>query len=401
MDGNIIFQILTGFILALFAGVFFIVYLYDRRLTSSGWFALAYALGLVTFFADIAANDRMYLSTTLLTNLLFWSSSGAIAAGGLARASKPFPLRSFAAFVAFGCAGSLYFTLIDFDMAMRSSISNVVGGGIIATCLYALYGQRRRRAIDRAVCYCMAAGAATYILRPLLTFGVLGLDYQAGGYAGSTYAMVLYMTTAMSALATAAVVLIASGLDIAERLQRESDTDHLTGLYNQRGIANLLEERGEKQFSTGSVGQAVMMFDIDHFKRINDEFGHDEGDKVLRKIGRTVRQLMKYHGVAGRSGGEEFVFLFTRESSPAAFLVCEHLRVAIGMLRHEGLPADLRITISLGLVFIREGESTKRAMRRADIALYQAKDDGRNKLRLGDGDSLPEAGESRLLPNPI
>jgi len=214
----------------------------------------------------------------------------------------------------------------------------------------------------------------------------------------SGYSLTLHMSLGISALAAAVIMMMAIGFDIAERLQRESDTDHLTRLYNQRGIANFVEEYDDELGSQGAMGRAVLMFDIDHFKQINDEFGHDTGDLVLTKIGRTIRQLMKYHGIAGRSGGEEFVFLFSKESSQAAFLVSEHLRVALGMLSHSGLPEDKRITVSLGLAFVRADEPVKRAIRRADTALYQAKDEGRNRLRLADGDTLPDPDENQLLP---
>lgn len=396
MDGNIIFQILTAFILALFAGVFLAVYLFDRRQKSSGWFSLAYTVGLAAFFFD-ATSYSAYLPMVMLTNTLFWTSSAFIAAGGCARAQRSFPLRSFSALVIVGYSSNLYFTLVSPDLIMRSSLSNIVAGSVIALCLPALHALRQRK-INRAVFLCFTMLAAVYILRPIAAFGFLDIGYNPENYAQSTYSLVLSVSTAISALAAAAVALMAAGLDIAEQLQRESDTDHLTGLKNQRGIANFMQEDLQAKAHYGNAGQAVLTFDIDHFKRINDEFGHEVGDKVLRKIGHTIDQLMRYHGISGRSGGEEFMFLFSRESSLAAYPVSDHLRVAIGMLRHEDLPDDQRVTISLGLAFLRDNETTKHAMRRADTALYAAKDEGRNRLKLAYGDSVPNPDEARFLP---
>jgi len=387
MDANVIFQILTAFILALFAGVFLAVYLFDRRQKLSGWLSLAYTVGLATILFNVTLYSTS-IPMVLTINTLFWASNAFLAIGGCAHAQRPFPLRSFSALVIIGYSSNLYFMVISPDLIIRASFASVIAGSMIALCLPALYANRPRK-IDRAFCFCIAAMAAIYILRPFAAFGFLGADYTLVSYSQSTYPILLSATTAITSLATAAAALMAAGLEMAERLQRESVTDHLTGLKNQRGIANFLDEnaRGETQY--GTEGQAVLTFDIDHFKNINDEFGHECGDQVLRKFGQTITQLMQYHGFSGRSGGEEFIFLFSRESSPAAYLIAEHLRVAIGMLHHECLSADQRVTISLGLAFLRKNETTKRAMRRADTALYIAKDEGRNLLKIADGDVMP------------
>lgn len=396
MDGNIIFQILAAFIFALFALVFLVVYLYDRQYKSCGWLSAAFTLALAAFFTDISRNISI-LPLTLLTNTLFWAANGAIAVGICVGARRAFPLRSFIALLLFGYASNFYFTWVTPDLVWRSSFSNLVAAGIVALCLPALYRNRWHWMV-RAIFWCIASMAAMNFLRPVFAFGIFGFEYQTVNYSSSSYSLILHATSAATCLAMGVIILMAVGLDIVVKLQRESDTDHLTGLRNQRGIASLIEGYEVDQDDALSKGRAILIFDIDHFKQINDEYGHDVGDLVLIKIGRTIRQLMKYHGIAGRSGGEEFIFIFSRESSQAAFLVSEHLRVALGLLNHSQLPEAQRITVSMGLAFVREGEAIKRTLRRADTALYQAKDEGRNRLRLADGDTLPDPDETRLMP---
>lgn len=397
MDGNIIFQLLTAFILALFGTVFLIVYLYDRRFVANGWFCLAYTLGLATSFVDVS-NSADRLTTSLMTDMFFWATSGALAAAGCARAGRSFPLRSFAALVVVGCSSAIYFFVVVPDVVWRLLASDLVSAGIIALCLPALYSDQRRK-IDRAVYYCIAATTSLYVLRSPISLWQIEASGAVSADSLSNYWTVIYLTSAIVALATAAITLMAAGLDVAEKLQRDSDTDYLTGLNNQRGFASIIDDQAKKAGEEGLTDRAVLMLDIDHFKAINDQHGHDVGDDVLVAIGRTINELMKYHGSAGRSGGEEFTFLFNKQSSSAAFLISEHLRIAIGLLHHHNLPEGSKVTVSLGLSFIREEETFKRAMRRADTALYEAKDSGRNCLKIAAGDLPAAEGEAGMSFN--
>lgn len=158
-------------------------------------------------------------------------------------------------------------------------------------------------------------------------------------------------------------------------------TDELTGLYNRRYLfAHLNEVLG--RVSDGGGQTAVMLFDIDHFKLVNDRYGHPAGDEVLRELaGRAVRQVRSVD-LVGRLGGEEFVVVMPETSLSGAVVVAERLRTAVAdapfVLREDG--AKLPVTVSIGIAVTGvEDETQESLLKRADDALYAAKRDGRNR----------------------
>ncbi|MEM0935530.1 MAG: GGDEF domain-containing protein [Pseudomonadota bacterium] len=160
-------------------------------------------------------------------------------------------------------------------------------------------------------------------------------------------------------------------VDAAQRL---ADRDPLTGLLNRRGLERSLAERHDK-----AERGAVMMMDLDHFKNVNDAFGHDVGDRVLRDLARLLRRQMRRPDLAARFGGEEFVVFLAGLGQDAALRVAERLRMAVeDSLMVEGRPQ----TVSIGLALWPPGESFATILKRADMAVYAAKSAGRNRVHL-------------------
>ena len=122
-----------------------------------------------------------------------------------------------------------------------------------------------------------------------------------------------------------------------------------------------------------------MIFDVDHFKAINDCFGHPTGDAVLKRIAEIARQQVRGDDMIGRIGGEEFLWLLPEVGPALARQRAEQLRAAIehGTAKGSDLP---RATVSLGLAQFQSGDTAERLLARADAALYQAKQGGRNKV---------------------
>src|SRR5216683_3864930 len=159
-------------------------------------------------------------------------------------------------------------------------------------------------------------------------------------------------------------------------------TDDLTGLYNRRYVfAHLNELLG--RMTEGSGGTALMLVDVDHFKQVNDRYGHPAGDAVLRQIAdRAVRQVRSVD-LVGRLGGEEFVVVMPETSLGGAVVVAERLRAAVAdePFIPQGTSAKLPITISIGIAMTGEGSDTMETLlKRADDALYAAKNAGRNRV---------------------
>ena len=158
-------------------------------------------------------------------------------------------------------------------------------------------------------------------------------------------------------------------------------TDELTGLYNRRYVFAHLTELMARMPEGGAT--AVMMFDIDHFKQVNDRFGHLAGDDVLRELaGRALRNVRSVD-LVGRLGGEEFVVVMPETSLGGATIVADRLRLAVAdepfVLPENG--AKLPVTVSVGLAITGQGDDTLEALlKRVDDALYAAKNGGRNRV---------------------
>lgn len=157
-------------------------------------------------------------------------------------------------------------------------------------------------------------------------------------------------------------------------------TDPLSGCFNRRGL-NQLAEREVSRAVRGKKNIAVLAVDIDHFKAINDEFGHLTGDEVIREVGALLRDTAREIDVVARIGGEEFTILAPDSNDEGALILAERILIAFRAHQFKSLPPDRRITTSVGLSAApaRDDEVAKVLLARADEALYVAKRNGRDR----------------------
>lgn len=162
-----------------------------------------------------------------------------------------------------------------------------------------------------------------------------------------------------------------------------SHTDGLTGLNNRRSMMETLDKEFERSTRKHSP-LSLLMLDIDHFKKINDNFGHQLGDNVLQGLAILLKSFLRQYDMAARFGGEEFALILPETSSADALMVAERIRCGIEKLKIDGLPDDFRITASLGLATAPNDAmaTADDLIREADYALYSAKRSGRNRVEL-------------------
>jgi diguanylate cyclase (GGDEF)-like protein len=166
------------------------------------------------------------------------------------------------------------------------------------------------------------------------------------------------------------------------QMQLLATTDFLTGLANRRAFfeqaesARLLAARLRKPIS-------LMMIDIDHFKQLNDRFGHASGDEALVLFADIARRSLREHDIMGRLGGEEFALALPGTGLDGALQAAERLRVAINQAPLITSGSGYMMTVSVGVVLIEPGEALTAALARADHALYAAKSGGRNRVEAG------------------
>jgi len=161
------------------------------------------------------------------------------------------------------------------------------------------------------------------------------------------------------------------------RIQILATRDELTGLFNRRHMMEVLTQHQKRLIRSGHHRFCLAMLDIDHFKRINDQYGHDMGDATLQASAELLQGLLRAGTLLARWGGEEFLLLLPETGLDAALALAERLRLALERLE---LPQGIRISASVGVV-PREGqERLENLINAADQRLYQAKQSGRNRV---------------------
>jgi diguanylate cyclase (GGDEF)-like protein len=172
-----------------------------------------------------------------------------------------------------------------------------------------------------------------------------------------------------------------ANLKLRESMRNLSIRDPLTGLFNRRYMEEALAQEMHRS-KRNEAELAVIMTDIDHFKQFNDNFGHDGGDAVLRALGEFFTKHVRGSDIACRYGGEEFILILSPSTFEGARERAEKIRAGAGLLQVKHAGRDLgTITLSLGVaVFPQHAVEAQALMKAADLALYQAKREGRNRV---------------------
>lgn len=186
------------------------------------------------------------------------------------------------------------------------------------------------------------------------------------------------------------VLLAAAMSDVVARLVLERDLDSLTETLNRRAFERLA---GRSISDKKSYPLALIAFDIDNFKSINDRYGHAAGDAVLRQFGAILRAAVRGNDLVGRIGGEEFVLLLPATDGKFAYEIAERSRIVLESSRFDEIDATLRVTTSAGIAAYRPGEGVAALLARADHLLYAAKHAGRNKVLTESLDTAREVPE--------
>lgn len=380
----------AGFILAinlavagLLALAFAAIAFYDGDRRAARWFAASYAAGglalsvefLIAGFglgrAGLVATFGGFLAATLLFNC------------GLARR---FDLRPpWAAMLAL-LAVSLVSTAIVFDWPRHAFARQLVYQSPYALMqgigLWILLRARAPSRLDRAFAALLALSALHFLVKPALAGLAGGTGTVPEAYLDTAYAMISLSLGTVFAFALALAMLTLLVRDSLSDALGRAETDTLSRLCNRGGF----ERRSAPLFAEATqrgVPVALVLADLDHFKRINDTFGHAAGDRVIAGFARLVRDAALRDGaLAARIGGEEFAVLLPGVALGAARLWAEGVRAVLGAGAVEGLPDGRRVTASFGVAEWQPGEGLSGLLHRADGALYEAKAAGRDCVRL-------------------
>lgn len=275
---------------------------------------------------------------------------------------------------------SWHLLLTVYAMALAPDLRSLLVINLFLILLFAVFRYTPRRlpwlAAAMGVCYLIALVFSLslrsspidwryeWLVGQVVLLGIIGISLIGGEIAGLRAALKRRNTHLAEAM---------------HKIEELAVTDELTGLYNRRHLLRILRrqkglsDRGQYDFSIGFI-------DLDYFKQINDTFGHDAGDLTLQKVAATIRASLRDVDYVARLGGEEFVIVLAQTSPQAAHQIAERLRQDLeALIIHlEDERPDIMLTASIGLASYQPKESIEDLMRRADQALYAAKECGRN-----------------------
>ncbi len=360
----------------LFAASFAIIALANPTQRSALWFSVSYAIGMITPLSEFLLPITPW--PQFFTFLSYASFSAGLLSMSLALASfyrMPRPWR---------LVGLLYLASLLTRWAIWGGARNTFPYEQIYQTPFAIAaltagwvmwkaGRARRMEIGLIALYAILA--SLFILKSWLAM-IVGSGNSAQDYTASAYSLLSQSSTGIVLVAIGLMTLLLVAQEVIQDAQQAAVTDPLTGLLNRRGFDQKASQLLNQAVRTGEP-VSVLMVDIDHFKRINDNYGHAMGDQVLRHFARLLLQALPQADALGRMGGEEFAILFGDLGLTGAAGFAERVRRAIGRTVILKLPT---ITVSVGVAAIAPGGSFGDAMRRADLALYQAKKTGRNKV---------------------
>ncbi len=178
-------------------------------------------------------------------------------------------------------------------------------------------------------------------------------------------------------------LVIADSFEMQRMYQKFATIDALTGLHN-RGWLDERFDREIKRSERDQLDACLLMIDVDHFKNINDRYGHLAGDRILVTVGRSIKEPLRPNDMVARYGGEEFSVLLPETTVDNAAAIAERLRMRVsradpGTLQEYSLP---KVTVSIGVAGFRPGGSLESLIAEADAAMFEAKQAGRNRVRV-------------------
>ncbi len=232
----------------------------------------------------------------------------------------------------------------------------------------------RRTAMDRALAIVLVVSGGHFLVKATLA-AVMGPGSTPSAYVSTNYAVVSQSITAVLIVAVGLMLLAVLTLDIMAVERGRAERDSLSGLANRRGfekaVKRVIDRRGEHQ-------NTLILCDLDHFKSINDTYGHHAGDMVINAFGTMIAAQAGSGAIVGRIGGEEFA-VFLQDTSPSmAVAVAETLRIGVRTMMIPGLPGGFVVTASFGVTALPARGDLAAALRDADVALYSAKRGGRD-----------------------
>jgi len=366
-----------------------------RTYRSANWLSFGYMVGSLALATELLLPIGAYTFALYVAGFAFYLMAMGLGVIGLLRRSAvdvPYPL--CLAFLALFTVLTATLYSLPRDALVRQMAYQMPLAFILIAGGTMFLRHAPRQIADRLLGAIIIATGLQISTKPFLSTMMGGIGESSIAYIGTQYAAYSQVVGGLLALSLGLMCVLVYVRDMLADVRRRAGTDELTGLLNWRGLKNQVSAlfAGEGGMWLPS---AIVTADIDHFETINDAYGRDGGDRVIRDFAELVRGLSPNDRLLARTGGEEFAVFLPHANYSSAWLAAETIRSRFAGLTFDGLPPDFHATASFGVAIRTEGENVEPLLMRANRALATSKHDGRNRITMAGTNNVPPA----LKPN--
>lgn len=368
---------LVATLVAAMLGALLLFFWRQEKIAALGWWGLAYLIGGAAMAIWTIAGPFLHPAVATALNVV-----GLIACGMVWNAARVFHGKRTNPIAL--CAGAVLWALAGLPLGEGSSLRMLLGAAIVAA--YAvltaneLWSERRKTYKSRWPAIAIPVLHGLVLMLPIMIGDLLRPDEGSLGpawVAAFTIELVLY------AVGTVFIIFLLVSERTVKVHKTAASIDPLTELFNRRGFSELCTRMIERESGVGRP-VSVLILDIDHFKSVNDRFGHAAGDEILKLFANVLLHALRVTDIVGRIGGEEFAALLPC-STDEALVAAERVRATFEAAGVQVDDVPLSTSVSIGVASGEEDVDLNALLAAADTALYRAKRGGRNRVEVASG----------------
>lgn len=363
---------------ALFSIALLTLWRNNRALKYIGMLGLSYAVRSLCFGIFYFAFSLQNPILRYLANIFLLFAIMLLSVGLSNRRLREPRYGALLAIAAITLAPLYYYQFIEPNLLVRVIILNTGLAVLSLLMLLDVAKSPRRSPVEQVLLGLLLVSCAGYLLRPLFLTASGASSEQFEG----SYWLVVSISDALICAMTAVGVFAVIASDVMDEIKTDAQIDTLSGLFNRRGF----EPRALRALEERLAGNppAMILADLDHFKSINDLFGHSGGDLIIRRFSEILKQEAPSDAIMARLGGEEFAVMLPSNASTSAYQLAEELRTAFKQIAFDTVAGEAHPTASFGVAIAREDEGLSSLIERADHALYRAKGSGRDRVDIAE-----------------
>ena len=370
---------------AVFAIAFIALWRRDPGARWLGLLSVTYVTRAIGFFVFHFSGDPNGVLAILSMHLFYSISAIALVWALCDRNRQKISLSLLAAIAVIG-GGMMFAASYGADYNARLYAANATYGLILALGCQTAARKTDLEALDKVILFLLAMGAAQFFIRPITAVMVEGA-MTAEEYRETPFYAIMVVWLAVSSLLMALSLLVAALTDQMRKMREASELDPLTNLRTRRAFETEVMAAFDRAKDEG-VTVSLVVADIDHFKAVNDVYGHQVGDRAIARFGEVIAGMVRTSDIAGRIGGEEFCILAWNCDGERAAAMAERIRTRFSDTEIPGMAANTRLTASFGVAGRQANEGYGKLFARADAKLYAAKEGGRDRVCREEGSAV-------------